>query len=436
MKSISRRLLALLLGGLLVVGLAAGIATYLKAREELDELFDDQLTQMAYAFSRQESIAQLPSPGIRYEEEDDFAIQVWKNGSLVFANFPTRTLPIQSEGISTAYSEGKFWRFFVLRTGSRVIQVSQPIEARREISLDFTLRTIAPLLLAFPAFGLIIWLAVRSGLRPLSRLAGDISRRSPAALGPVPRNGLPVEVVPLADHLNLLLEKLAHSIETQKRFVADAAHELRTPLAAVRLQARVLEKSASEAERAEALDRLKEGVGRAARMVGQLLALARLEPEAPRLLSRVMLTGLAREMVGERARIALKRGVDLGMADSETIVVTGEEEALRAIIANLIDNAIRHAPWGGAVDVTVRSDAHGVIIGVVDTGPGIPPEDRDRVFDRFFRKGTSSGSGLGLAIVKSAVERHGGTISLSEGRDGKGLKVTVFLPLVPFKEDT
>lgn len=435
MNSINRRLLALLLGGLLVVGVVAGIATYLKAREELDELFDYHLTQMAYAFSRQESIVQLPSPGIRYEEEDDFAIQVWKNGSLIFASSPARTLPLQSGGINTAYSGGRFWRFFVLKTGDRVIQVSQPLEARREISLDFTLRTIAPLALTIPVFALFIWLVVRSGLRPLARLADDISRRSPAALDPVPRNGLPVEVIPLAEHLNLLLGKLAHSIETQKRFVADAAHELRTPLAAVRLQARVLERSGSEAERAEALDRLKEGVARAARMVGQLLALARLEPEAPPVFTTVMLADLAAEIVGERARIALTKGVDLGMVHSEPVTICGEEEALRGILANLIDNAIRHTPAGGEVDVSVRHGRRGVIMEVADTGPGIPPEERERVFDRFFRKGASAGSGLGLAIVKSAVERHGGTISLSAGREGKGLKATVSLPLVPFREE-
>lgn len=436
MNSISRRLLTLLLGGLMVVGVLAGIATYLKAREELDELFDYHLTQMAYAFSRQQSIAPLPSSGVGYEEEDEFAIQVWKNGSLIFATSPARTLPLQGSGISTAYAEGEYWRVFVLKTGNRTIQVSQPIEVRREISLVFALRTIAPLLFTIPIMALFIWLAVRNGLRPLARIADDISRRSPSALDPVSQNDLPAEILPLVEHLNLLLEKLARSIEAQKRLVADAAHELRTPLAAVRLQVRVLEKSASDMERSKSIERLKEGVGRASRMVGQLLALARLEPEAPPHLSNVMLTELAREIVGERARIAMKRGVDLGMTDSGAVTVTGEEEALRAIIANLIDNAVRHTPQGGAVDVSVRRGEHEVCIEVIDSGPGIPPDDRERVFDRFFRRGASSGSGLGLAIVKSAVERHGGTITLNEGAEGKGLRVTVSLPLIPLKEET
>ena len=429
MSSISRKLLTFLLGGLVVVGIVAGGATYLKAREELDELFDYQLAQVAHAFSRQESVTPLPSSGINYEEEAELAVQVWKDGILLSAVPPGRALPLQREGLSTVYSGGRHWRVFVLRGGSRTIQVSQPIEARREISVNFALRTVIPLLAVIPLFALFIWLSVRNGLKPLIRLADEISRRSPASLEPLPIHELPAEARPLVGRLNLLLEKLAHAIESQKRFVADAAHELRTPLAVVGLQARVLERSADDAERTEALERLKEGIDRAARLVGQLLALARLEPEAPPLWSNVALTRLAGEIVAERARIAAEKGVDLGMTDSEPVTITGEEEALRAMVGNLVDNAVRHTPPGGTVDVAVRRGELMAVIEVVDTGPGIPPEDQERVFDRFFRRGgNTTGSGLGLAIVKSAVERHGGSITLGEGGGGKGLKVTVALP--------
>jgi two-component system OmpR family sensor kinase len=431
MKSIGRRLFTLLLGGLMIVGIAAGVIMYLKAREELDELFDYQLTQMAHAFSYQESIVPVPPSSSVYEEEDECAVQVWKDRFLIYATPPGRILPLQKSGFSTVYSNDRYWRVFVIHTGNRFIQVSQPIDARQEISLDFTMRTIAPLLLTIPLFALFIWLAVRAGLRPLARIADDISRRPPSTLDAVPRNGLPDEIIPLADHLNLLLEKLAHAIEVQKRFVADAAHELRTPLAALRLQARVLEKSSSEAERTESLARLNEGIDRAARMVGQLLALARLEPEAPPVFSHVTLTDLAREIVSDQARVALEKGVDLGMTQSNAVIINGEEEALRAMLSNLIDNAVRHTPPGGTVDVSVRCGDREVFVEVIDTGPGIPTAERARVFDRFFRRGDSSGSGVGLAIVKSAVERHGGTITLDDGDKGKGLRATVSLPLVP-----
>jgi len=432
MSSISRRLLMLLLGGLMIANIIAGGATYLKAREELDELFDYQLAQVAHSFSRQESVAPLPSSGINYEEESELAIQVWKSGVLLSAIPPGRTLPLQKEGISTVYSGGKHWRAFVLRTDNRTIQVSQPIEARREISINFALRSIVPLLLTIPFFALFIWLSVRNGLRPLTRVAEEISRRSPSALDPISLKDLPVEVLPLVGRLNLLLEKLTRATEAQKRFVADAAHELRTPLAAVGLQVRVLERSPGGAERNEALDRLKEGIDRASRLVGQLLALARIEPEAPPRFSNVPLTELTGEIVAERARIAMGKGVDLGMTDSEAVIITGEEEALRSMIGNLVDNAVRYTPPGGTVDVAVHRGEHEAIVEVIDTGPGIPEVERARVFDRFYRRGGNcSGSGLGLAIVKSAVERHGGAITLGEGEGGKGLQVTVVIPLQP-----
>ncbi len=432
MNSINRRLLTLLLGGLMIAGMFAGGATYLKAREELDELFDYQLAQVAHAFSRQETIAPLPSSDINYEKESELAVQVWENGDLLSATPPNRTLPIQREGISTVYSGGKQWRAFVLRVGTRTIQVSQPIEARREISVNFALRSIVPLLLTFTFFALFIWLSVRKGLRPLTQVAEEISRRSPVALDPIPLIDLPAEVLPIVDRLNLLLEKLSSAMEAQKRFVADAAHELRTPLAAVGLQLRVLERSGDDAERAEASARLKDGIDRAARLVGQLLALARIEPEALPRFSTVALTELTGEIVAERARMAIEKGIDLGMTVSEALIVTGEEESLRAMIGNLVDNAVRYTPSGGTVDVAVRRGTHEAIIEVLDTGPGISPEERGRVFDRFYRcmGADSGGSGLGLAIVKSAVERHGGTITLGEGHGGKGLKVTVGLPFL------
>lgn len=429
MTSINRRLLTLLLGGLLLAGLLAGAATYLKAREELDELFDYQLEQVARAFSRQESIAPLPSTGINYEEESEIAVQVWKGGTQVFSSHRGRTIPPQPPGIKTVYFRHHHWRVFVLHDAGRDIQVSQPIEARRELSVIFAARTIVPLLLTIPVLALLIWFSVRYALRPLTGIADELGRRSAASLDPLPDRDLPDEIRPLVVRLNDLLQRLTHAFDAQQRFVADAAHELRTPLTAVGLQLRVLERSASEAERQEALVRLKEGIDRAARLVGQLLALARLEPGAPPLVAPVALAGLVGDVVAERARLALEKGVDLGIAASEPVTVLGEEEGLRALVGNLVDNAVRYTPPGGTVDVTVRRGDNGAIVQVTDTGPGIPAADRERVFDRFYRQGKDHvGSGLGLAIVKSAVERHGGTITLDAGAGGKGLLVTVVIP--------
>jgi two-component system, OmpR family, sensor kinase len=433
MNSISRRMLSILLGGLIAVTIVAGIATYLKAREEVDELFDYQLIQVAHAFSRQESVSSLHSSSIDFEEEAELAIQVWKGEAPVSALTRGTTLSPQRDGFSTAYFGNKYWRVYVLRAGTRTIQISQPIEARREISVNFALRTIVPLLVTLSFFCLFIWLSVRKGLRPLKQLAEEISRRSSAALDPLPASNLPSEILPLVSRLNLLLERLGDAIELQKRFVADAAHELRTPLTVVGLQLHILERSSSETERSEAISKLRDGIDRATRMVSQLLILARLEPEAPAVLSDVALSELVCEVVVERSRIAEKNGLDLGITSCEPIMVHGEIEALRASITNLVDNALNYTPRGGTVDVAVRSSERDAIIEIVDTGPGIPPAERKRVFDRFYRRrgGNCSSSGLGLAIVKSAIERLGGTITLTEGDGGKGLRATVVIPRTP-----
>lgn len=432
MNSISRRMLSLLFGGFVAVTLTASVATYLKAREEVDELFDHQLIQVAHAFSHQDSASSSHTTNFDIEEEDELAVQVWKGTVPVFVSTRGGPQSLQREGFSTVFSGNKFWRVFVLRADNQIIQVSQPLGARRELSVNFALRTIVPLLVVLSFFCLIIWISVRNGLRPLTQLAEEVSRRSPASLDPLQVDELPAEISPLVSRLNLLLERLGKTLELQKQFVADAAHELRTPLAVIGIQLRILERSSSEAERAEAFSKLREGIERATRMVGQLLVLARLEPEAPLVLSDIALGELACEVVAERSWLAEKKGLDLGITNCEPTQVAGEIEALRAIIANLVDNAVNYTPPGGTVDVAVHRSDRDAIIQVVDTGPGIPPAERKRVFDRFYRRGGGDcpSSGLGLAIVKSAVDRLGGTVTLAEGEGGRGLKVTVSLPLI------
>ncbi len=432
MKSISGRLLVLLLGGLVIAGIFAGAATYFKAREELDEIFDYQLIQVANTFSRQESILPLPPSGPGFEEEAEPAVQVWRGQSPVYSSSGRSALPRQHSGFATVTYNGKHWRVFVLQSGDRVIQVSQPIDARREMSVNFALRVVIPMLLTFPALAALVWFSVRYSLRPLKVITGEIARRSPSSLIPLPDRDLPDEILPLAQRLNGLLDRLTHAFDAQRRFVADAAHELRTPLTAVHLQLRILERSTGEIERVEAVNRLRSGIDRSIRLVGQLLALARMEPEAQASSSEIIsLNEMARGLVVEYSRIAGEKGIDLGMAGDEPVSITGEPDALRAMIGNLVDNAIRHTPPGGTVDVGVRRSGQTAVIEVTDTGPGIPPEERERVFDRFYRKpgGDGGGSGLGLAIVKSVVERHDGSISLGEGDSGKGLRVLVEIPL-------
>ncbi|HEY4744933.1 MAG TPA: ATP-binding protein [Desulfuromonadaceae bacterium] len=422
-----------------MAALLAGISTYLKAHEEISELFDYQLLQMALSLREQKTFDHRPTAASDYEQEDDVTIQVWDTaGTLIYVSLHDVPLPRATQaGLQTVTFMNAEWRVFLLADQGRTIQVSQPFKTRREMSFIFALHTIVPLFFIFPALALMIWLVVRYTLKPLTEVADGVARRSPASLEQLPESSLPVEILPLIKRLNSLFEQLSCAFDIQQRFVADAAHELRTPLTAVKLQVHVLERSDSEAERTSVLESLKSGVDRAARLVAQLLVLARVEPEAPPVpLVEVSLNNLVRDIIAEQARIATNKGINLGIGDGEPVSVIGELDALRAMISNLVDNAIRYSLPGGTIDVVVRKSELAAIIDITDSGPGIPPEERERVFDRFYRRQgmDSAGSGLGLAIVKSAATRHGGTVVLGEADAGKGLKVTIELPLFPLNK--
>jgi two-component system OmpR family sensor kinase len=279
-------------------------------------------------------------------------------------------------------------------------------------------------------------------LRPLDRVAIAVGERSPGALLPVAEAGLPVEVAPLVHALNGLLGRLERALGAQRAFIADAAHELRTPLTAVHLQAQLAERATTEAERAHALAELRAGLARATHLVEQLLTLAREEPGVDdRPFAPVNVTELARHVLAEYAAIANARDVDLGMSEGDVpaddAIVNGDAAGLRAMMSNLIDNAVRYTPAGGRVDVSVHRDGDDVVLAVRDTGPGLPPNERERVFDRFYRvpgiyAAGVHGSGLGLAIVKRVAERHDAVIEVGaglSGRDGEGLGVKVRIPV-------
>jgi two-component system OmpR family sensor kinase len=302
---------------------------------------------------------------------------------------------------------------------------------RDRLAAKAALRTLMPFFLLVPLLAVIVWFVVTRGLKPLETVARAVRSRSPASLDALDDRSVPQEVQPVVSSLNDLLERLTRALEMQRAFVADAAHALRTPLTALDLQIQLAERASDPGERAAAFEALKQGVERTTHLVEQLLTLARNEPEAAaRPLAEVDLGALAAEAVANHAQLAETRGVDIGLAEREaTGTVFGESDALRTLLSNLIDNALRHTPRGGKVDVSVRRTRAAALMEVVDTGPGIPTEERSRVFDRFYRGATDvQGSGLGLAIVKNIASRHGATVELDSGPQGRGLAVRVFFP--------
>lgn len=432
MNSIRRRLLLWLLAGFSLVLAASGYATYRQARAETNALFDYQLQQTALALRNQNLLAL--AMGAESDGGGDLLVQIWdRSRGLLYVSQRQRELPFATQaGFSDLAWRNEPWRLFALHTGDRIVQVAQPSGVRSRMSADIALHNLAPFLLLLPGTGLVVWFGVGAGLRPLHRITADLQRRRAGALEPVPAERLPAEITPLVHALNELLARLARTLDTQRQFIADAAHELRTPLTAVRLQAELARHATGTEDRAATLHDLGIGLERATHLVEQLLAMARLDanPTAGRI-EAVDLLALAKTVVAEQAAIADARGLDLGLLPSESVTVSGDPVELRALLDNLVDNALRYTPGDGRVDVGVRRTETEALLAVSDTGPGIPPAERERVFDRFYRGANTAtpGSGLGLAIVKRIADRHRARICLSETGEGPGLRITVHFPL-------
>jgi len=437
MNSVRARLLIWLLGGVLFVGAVGGWFVYRNALAEADVFFDYHLRQTALLLSDQ-PVEYLLTPDIPQTTADyDFVVQVWTlDGVRVYLSRPHAVLPaITTLGFSTASTSEGRWRMFGVQAPTKVIQVAQPMRVRERQAVELALRTLTPFVLLMPMLVLFIWFAVGHSLEPLRRLTSLVQSRKVTALDPLPAGNLPGEVQPLVGALNELLRQLGAALDRERGFLADAAHELRTPLTALHLQMGTLARATNEAERADAMAKLSAGVQRAIRLVEQLLSLARQEPRADIARRRLRFDDLARDVVAEMVPLADARKIDLGISASQPAYVLGDPEALRTLVRNLVDNAVRYTPIGGRIDVSVQdADApgtsHGALLRVIDTGPGIPPEERKRVFDRFYRTpGTSPpGSGLGMAIVKTIADAHGAAIVLDTDPNTHGLSVTVSFP--------
>jgi two-component system OmpR family sensor kinase len=430
-NSIRRRLLAALLGALLVAGLIAAIGTYLSARDEVDALLDEELRQVALSLRdhSQLDVARLDRGS--NDPEMRVLVQIWDPAfARPYSSRVVDPLPRQSaEGYVTLEFAGRSWRIYTTFSSKQTIQVAQPTALRTELAIRTAGRLLLPVLVVLPFLGLLGWWIVGRGLAPLAAVADSLARRDPTSLDPIATDGLPIEVRPLVDSLNGLLARLGQAFDAQRRFAADAAHELRSPLTALTLQVGLAERAKTPEERATAFARVEQGVQRASRLVRQLLTMARLNPDAAERPSQPVDLALVATGVAEELRpLAEAKAIRLAV-ESEPAWLQGQEDALQILLANLVDNAIRHTLQGGRIDVRVRLD-EGVVLEVADTGPGIPPDERARVFDRFYRgrDAPAGGSGLGLAIVRQIAQMHGGTVELAAPENGQGLLVRARFP--------
>jgi len=430
--SIRRRLLLWLLSSVLAGGLAAASVVFFQARAEVDEIFDYQLRQLALTLRDRTYLTQQLGEALQGEEAYDVVIQVWgPDGTLLYASRRETIVPGPVRlGFGEADTRDGRWRVFAIQQRGLTIQVAQPTSVREQLAFAAAWRTLIPFLVALPLMGLLIWRLVGRELRTLETTAVAVAKRTPESLEPISTRSVPQEIQPLVAALNDLLSRLSGALSQQRRFIADAAHELRTPLTALILQLQLAERATDPAEHEKALATLREGIARAVRLVEQLLALARQDPEAPiRSPAPVDLAELAKSAADFHAAAADAHGLTLRAEAAAPVVVQGEREALRTLIDNLVDNAIRYTPQG---TVTIRAAHEGAtaLLEVIDTGPGVPAAERERVFDRFYRgeRAAATGSGLGLAIVRAIADRHGARVELLDSQPGTGLRVRVVFP--------
>lgn len=430
MISIRAHLLLWMLGALSLGAVLLVLASYAFTLDEMNEVFDDELKQVALTVlshhQANRDSARPANAANGHEEELAFITQVWTaDGTRVFVSAPSTEIPFtRQEGLQTLQTPDEKWRVYTARSVANVTQTAQPMAARRALAAEIGLRLLVPALIMVPLLALLLIFALQRGLLPLAQAANKVERKSASSLDPIPDASLPLELRPLVAAINALMARLAGALSVQRQFTADAAHELRTPLAALRLQLQLLEQATSNAARAEAIADIKRGLDRATHLVEQLLNLSRLEPDAMEQQPQPLdLAELARSVVGDFSARAEEKKIDLGAVTDVAVNISGDTHQLRILLNNLVDNALRYTPAGGQIDVSVYCDklAREAIIEVRDSGGGIAPEERARVFDRFYRgsaqqaKELVPGTGLGLAIVRKIAERHHATIELAEG---------------------
>jgi len=433
MTSIRRSLLVWLLSSVLAGGIGAAGVVFVQARIEVNDIFDYQLRQLALTLRDRTYFPNDFADSLTGEESLDVVIQVWAaDGTLLYVSPANMVVPNAVQlGFGQVVASGGRWRTYATQQRGLTIQVAQPLAVRNRLAFTAAWRTLLPFVVALPLMGLLIWRLVGRELKPIETAAQAVARRSPQSLDAIETANVPVEIEPLVTALNGLLGRLSGALEHERQFIADAAHELRTPLTALRLQLQLAERARNDDERARSHAALREGIARAVRLVEQLLALARQDPDVPAEARAVDLAVAAHSAVDGHAASAEAHGLSLGVeAPAEPVVVNGDAASLRTLLDNLIDNAIRYTP-SGRVDVRVLREDGRAILEVEDTGPGIAPSDRGRAFDRFYRAegAPQGGSGLGLAIVRRIADKHGGSAELLDSRSGHGLRVRVSLPL-------
>lgn len=446
-RSIRHFLLISLLISITIASSITAIGNYLLDKQVTQNYLDGQLIKI-FSFIEILYDASKTDNNIRQEISRYFnqtpafsgkntLFQVWsKDGKLQLnstSNFTESLFDVQP-GFSDRQIDKQNWRIYSAtneKSGVKIV-VAELYDIRNKLADDITQSNAHILLVTYPLFGVLVWLIIGVALRAISRVTSEISNRASTYLEPVEAKNIPVEIKPLVVELNQLFIRLKLAFERNKRFAADAAHELRTPLAALKTQTQVALKADNENDRHNALLKVLQGVDRSSHMVAQLLTLSRLgQEEALSDMRAVDLHKLASEILAYLVPIALEKQIEIELAQPpQDAIVLGNDITLGILIRNIVDNAIRYTPVGGNVKVIIANERNHVILRVIDSGPGIPNELRERVFERFFRVlgTTAPGSGLGLAIVSQIADLHHAQVVLGTPANGIGLQFDIIFP--------
>jgi len=439
-ESIQLRLSVTLSAAILVVAIVAGVFAFVSAFDEALEMQDNTLRQMATLFDRQHMTLAYPAEGQAIkgdDEESRIIVQYLADGSQALGQ-DDAALPLPlptdlADGLSTQRVGGEPFRVLVHTTASgQRIAVAQETGPRDREARESAWRGLLPFLILFPVLLMVVADLVRKVFRPIAQLASEVEQRDDQQLHPMDEQHLPSEIRAFVLAINGLLGRVAGAMDEQRRFVADAAHELRSPLAALSLQAERLAAAPMPALAQQRLATLQLGIERGKQLVEQLLALAAAQ-EGGASAETAVVHEVFRQVLEALWPLAEAKGIDLGVEPGPALTLPLSPLALHTLVRNLLDNAIRYTPPGGRVDLAVALADGGALIQVRDSGPGIAEAERERVFDPFYRSlGTrESGSGLGLSIVQAIAVRHGARVSLATNPSGTGLCASVRFPTPP-----
>ncbi len=433
MMSIKKRLfLGLLIGATFSISLIT-LILFFEIKDEVYEIMDYQMEQLAFMHRLQNYPRQINTKSGFEEDKIDSLVQIWdKSTTLIYSSDSSLSFPITTQsGFSIITWKGEKWRI-LLEKGQETIQIVQAMKLREKVIFSITTKFIFIMLIFLFFLGGWVLLVIKISFNSLNNVRKQIGERKASLLTPIYDKNVPEEIRPLIKELNSLLSRLDKALKNQKRFLADAAHELRTPITALDLQIQNARYATSEEERTLVIQKLKRGINRASAVINQLLAISRMESDflenevmsidIEELISRVLL---------DYSMIAAEQNITITFQPQRgATLLQGNAKSLEVMLSSLLDNAIKYSPSKANIWIYTLRNTNGVTISIIDQGPGIPTEERKKVFERFYRyKGESvQGSGLGLSIVKDIADFHDATISLEDGFDGKGLKVSVFFP--------